>query len=278
MFKKLTTSINTYLFNFVELQLVITLMSLPILIAWGLPISCMSLISNLIFTPLLIVFLWISCLFAVCALLHIPCSVFAKILDQLSNVWMWMLSFSKPSWIIGFSYPTMSLAIIICACIVLLYTYKKPPTKQAVGILLFFCCCMMVMRWCITKNIYQQVGNLPMIALRANNKNYVVDYGALCGKQNFYTNIDYTIIPELIKHTGITNIDTLVLCKPSKRLAKVALQFAMQMNVKTIIATTKENCFKTLKLAYKNSDVTIVPLLKKNKKSATYLALINASN
>lgn len=278
MFKKLTNTVTNYLANFIELQLVITLMSLPILISWGLPISYMSLISNLVFTPLLILFLWVSCIFAVCALLHIPCSFFAKMLDHITNIWMWMLSFSKPSWILGFSYQTIWMAIIICLCIITLYTYKKPTNKQAVCILFFLCSCMLLLRWCMTKNMYKKVGNLPMIALRANNKNYIVDYGALCAKQNFYSNIDYTIIPELIKQTGITNIDTLVLCKPSKRLAKVALQFAKQMNVKTIIATTKDNCFKTLELAYKNSDITILPLIKKNKKVVPYLTPINRLN
>lgn len=114
----------------------------------------------------------------------------------------------------------------------------------------------------------KQIGNLPLLALRINSQNYLIDCGALCQKQNFYNHIDYTIIPEMIKHTGITNIDTLVLCKPSNRLAKVVIQFAKQTNIKTIIATTKNDCFHTLSVAYKNSKIIVLPLknnLKKNK-------------
>lgn len=112
----------------------------------------------------------------------------------------------------------------------------------------------------------KKVGDLPLLALKVSNKNYLIDCGALCQKQNFYNNIDYIIIPEMIKHTGITNVDTLVLCKPSKRLAKVAMQFAKQTDVKTIIATTKNDCFKTLAVAYKHSNVKVLPLNSNVKK------------
>lgn len=266
MLKKISSIITTYLVNFLELQLVITLMSLPILIAWGLPISYMSPLSNLIFTPLLILFLWIACIFAIFALIGIPCTIFATALDKLTSLWIWLLSFSKPAWLLGFSTSTMWCSIMICIFIIILYTYKKPATKNAVAILLSLCCLMMLTRLYSMKNLYQKIGDLPMIAIRLNHKNYLIDYGALCSKQNFYSNIDYTIIPQLIKHTGMTNIDTLVLCKPSKRLAKVALQFCAQMNVKKIIATTKCDCYKTLCVAYKNSDVQILPLIKKSRK------------
>lgn len=258
-------AISTYLLNFLELQLVITLMSLPILIHWGLPISYMSPISNLIFTPLLILFLWISCLFAFCALLHIPCTPFAWMLDNITNLWMWMLSFAKPSWLIGFSYPMIWIATIICLCIILLYFYQRPTTKQAVCILTALCCLMLSARWYTTKNFCQKIDDLPLIALRINQKTYLIDYGALCSKQNFYMNIDYSIIPKLIKLTGITNIDTLVLCKPSKRLAKVAMQFAQQTNVKTIIVTTKHDCYKDLQVRYKDSNTKVLPLIKQKK-------------
>lgn len=266
MFKKANSIIIGYLANFLELQLVITLMSLPILIAWGLPISYMSPLSNLIFTPLLILFLWIACIFAICALAGIPCSIFATILDQLTRLWMWLLSFSKPCWLLGFSKSTHAYSIVICFLIIALYTYKKPTTKKAIMMLLALCSIMLIARWHFMKNVYQNLNGMPMIAIRLNNKNYVIDHGALCLKQNFYNHIDYTIIPSLIKQTGITTIDTLVLCKPSKRLAKIALQFCKQMNVKKIIATTKCDCYKTLCIAYKNSDVQILPLIKKSRK------------
>lgn len=263
MFKKLKNSITTYLTSFIELQLVITLMSLPVLIHWGLPISYMSPLANLLFTPLLIVFLWVSCIFAICAIMHIPCWPLVWLLDHMTDLWLWILSFAQPSWLMGFQYKAIWLAMLICALIVALYTYIKPPTKIAISFLVTCCITMLIARVCINTDCYKKLEGLRMIAIRANKKTYVIDYGALCGKKNFYMNIDYTIVPELAKQAGITTIDTLILCKPSTKLDKVALQYAYQANIKTIIVTTKDDCYSKLVQAFKNNNVRILPLNQK---------------
>ncbi|HSW75546.1 MAG TPA: hypothetical protein VLG50_00730, partial [Candidatus Saccharimonadales bacterium] len=75
-----------------------------------------------------------------------------------------------------------------------------------------------------------------------------------------------TILPELIKSTGITSIDTLVLCKPSKRLAKIAHQFATQTNVLTIMVTTKAKGYKEMLDIFQDSPVNVLPLIAQQKK------------
>lgn len=262
MIKKFKEVVKKYLLNFFELQLVITLMSLPILITWGIPISYMSPVSNLLFTPLLIGFLWTSALFSICALLYIPCKPLVWILDQITNLWMWLLSFAKSSWLIGFSHEMLGISITICIGIVILYSLYKPTSKQAISVLLLFFTCIISLQKITTNNCFKQIGSLPLIAVKISNKTYLIDYGALCSKQNFYTNIDYNIIPELIKHTGITNIDTLILCKPSKNLTKAALQFSHQMNVKNIIVTQKQHCYHNLCIACNKENITVLPLQK----------------
>jgi beta-lactamase superfamily II metal-dependent hydrolase len=122
------------------------------------------------------------------------------------------------------------------------------------------------------KSFCKKIGDKDMTLLYINKKTYLIDYGALCEKQNFYTNIDYSILPSIIKNTGVTRIDTLVLCKPSASLAKAVRQFAMQTNVKTIIVTTKSNCFKKVKEAFQGAPTEIIPMEKKlkNKISSNY--------
>jgi hypothetical protein len=240
-------------------------MSLPLLTHWGLPVSYMSPLANLIFTPLLILFLWVSCLFSVFALLHLPCSWFVHLLDKITGLWHFILSFARPEWLIGFSYQTLWISLLFCFLVFVLYTYIKPTTKQAVCTLFIFWLILIGARYYMQKNLYQKVGNLPLCALRINGKVYLIDHGALCSKQNFYSNIDYTILPELIKSTGITSIDTLVLCKPSKRLAKIVHQFAMQTNVQTIMVTTKSKGFKEMSDMFQDSSVNVLPLIPKKK-------------
>lgn len=266
-FEKFQQKICSYIANFIELQLIITLSSLPILICWGLPVSGMFLISNLIFTPLLILFLWLSTIFACCIILHLPCTWIASSIDYVSYFWLWLLSFSKPSWLFGFSMQMLAPSCMILLLIFVFYSRYKPTIQQSLG---FLICCLTFLcfiRFLLKTPTYKQLPDLPIIVLHAHDKNYLIDCGGLCKKQNFYNHLDYTIIPELIKQTGLTNIDTLILCKPSKRLPKIALQCAKQLNISTIIAPEKFDCLKTLKLACKNGNIKILPLKKSKFKS-----------
>lgn len=99
-----------------------------------------------------------------------------------------------------------------------------------------------------------------MAVLKINNKVYLLDNGGLCSKHNFYSWIDYTILPTLIKTTGITTIDVLVLYKPSKKLPQVVQQFAQQTNIKTIYAARKQNCFEQIFKALCHTNIQIHPI------------------
>lgn len=263
MISKIKSIIEKWLFAFLELQLVITTMSLPILICWGLPISYMSLISNMIFTPLLILFLWIASVFSLCALIGIPCYYLVVLMDWTTTSWYYLLSFANPCYLIGFPLHFLPIAILFCLLIFIMYTYIKPTTKKSVFILSLFLFFMIFASHLMQKNICQQVGSLPLTIMRANGKAYLIDNGALCSKENFYNQIDYVIIPELIKASGITTIDTIVLHKPSKKLARAALQLASQANIKTIIITTKLNCYKEATELCKGSGIEVLPLAAK---------------
>ena len=266
MLKKINSLFFKWLYGFLELQLVISLMSLPVLTYWGLPISYMSPISNMIFTPLLILFLWVSCLFSVSAIIGLPCSWLTWALEKTTDLWHHLLSFGSPNYLIGFSFQTWWISVAFCIMVYFLYTYIKPNAKQAVGVLFVFWFLLIISRELMQpKGLCKKIGNKEMTVLHINKKTYLIDYGALCEKQNFYTNIDYSILPSIIKATGITRIDTLVLCKPSASLAKAAYQFAIQTNVKTIIVTTKSNCFKKAKEAFEGTSIEIIPMAKQVK-------------
>lgn len=256
------TKLTSWLLSFLELQLVISLLSLPILIYWGLGISLMSILGNLIFSPLLTLFLWTASLFSVCSILHIPNSHFISALNQLTNLWNNLLVLSKPTWLIGFNSKSLWIAIAIALFIVLFYTVYKPKRKHALPILIL--CVLILLTYQhnqLKQNQLHQIDNLSLYLLQANRKTYLIDNGALCSKHNFYSWIDYTIIPALIKSNGTTAIDTLFLYKPSKKIASVATQFAQQMNIKTIFVTTKQNCYTILKKQIP-THIKVLPITK----------------
>ena len=253
--------INKWLASFLELQLIISLLSLPILIHWGLAVSYMIPLANLIFAPLLALFLWCSCLFALFAIAHIPCSWLVVLLDWLANVWHYFLSFATPCWLIGFQHRMIWIAIFCASCVFFVYSFFYPRKKISLIFLIFCCVFLFSIRWItIQKNCFYSVNNMPLHVLRVNNKIYLLDSGALCSKQNFYSWIDYTILPELIKSGGITIIDTLVLYKPNKKLVKIVQQFAKQTMIKTILVNDKFGCYDEIKQAFAGTTIKIIPM------------------
>jgi len=221
----------------------------------------MSPLGNLIFTPLLTLFLWGSSLFSFFTLLQLPYHWITCFLDYVTISWNYILSFSQPTWLIGLSHSMLLPSITIALGIIVFYTLYNPNKKQA---FIFLGSCFVILFLCkqsITKKSFYQIGNLPLYTLHINNKTYLLDNGALCSKQNFYSWIDYTILPELIKTAGITTIDTLILYKPSKRLAKITRQFAEQTNVKNILVTTKQKCFYEVKNLFQENKINIYPII-----------------
>ncbi len=258
--------VKNYILSFLELQFVISLMSLPLLIVWGIPISIMSPLANFIFTPLLILFLWISCLASICIIAHIPCNIFESILNSLTNFWLYLLSFSKPTWLIGFPIKMLYLSIIIFIAIILWYILIRPIQETTV-IFLTSCWFFMILiqPFFANKTKLQQVSNLPLWTLRIADKTYVIDNGALCTRKNMYTNLDYTILPKLIYHTGFTTIDTIIFNKPSTQIIKIAEQCSKQFNCKNFIVTQKGQCYQKMEQYFKNTTITVRPLFKKEK-------------
>jgi hypothetical protein len=267
--KRLKEIVKNYILSFLELQFVISLMSLPLLIIWGIPISIMSPLANFIFTPILILFLWISCLASICIITYIPCNIFEIILNKLTDLWLYLLSFSKPTWLIGFPIKMFYLSLIIFIAIIVWYIFIRPTQKTTV-IFLTSCWFFMILiqPFFTNKMKLQQVSDLPLWTLRIANKTYLIDNGALCTRKNMYTNLDYTILPKLIYHTGFTTIDTIIFNKPSTLIIKIAEQCSKQFNCKNFIVTPHAQCYQKMEQYFKNTKITVKPLLKNKKAPA----------
>jgi len=259
--------IINYLVTFLELQFVISLMSLPILILWGIPISIMSPLANLIFTPLLILFLWISCLASICIILHIPCLFLEKMLNGITDLWLYLLSFSKPTWLVGFPISMVYISIAVSAIIVLWYIFVNKNQKTTVVFLTISWMLMILIQPLFSTKNLQQIDTLPLWSFSIAKKTYLIDNGAFCTRKNRFTNLDYNIFPKLIYHAGITTVDTIIFYKPSTQIAKVIEQCITQLNCKNFIVTQKNDCFKNTKNYFQNSSITIHPLSNKKRKT-----------
>src|SRR5438552_892464 len=104
--------INSFI-NFCYLQFFLMLISLPILISWGLPISLTTIFGNFFFTPFLTLFLLLSSLLLFFEIAHIPNYFIAYLLDFITRVWYFLLTFDKKYWLIGFAKPSLIVLFII---------------------------------------------------------------------------------------------------------------------------------------------------------------------
>lgn len=265
--KNFSESTKRYFLSFFELQFVIMIFSLPLLTLWGLPISIMAPIANIIFTPLLIIFLWLSCIITICIALQIPPGILETALEKISIFWIYLLSFSKSSWLIGFPIESIILTFSIIIIIITWYSFIKTSQEKTV---LFLTFCWSIILFLqplfIKKNQLKKIGDLPLWSLNIGNKTYLIDNGALCRKKNIHNNLDYTILPSLIYYSGFTKIDSIIFCKPSTKMTKVAKLCSEQFNCENFLVTHKLQSYKTMKNYFKNTTIKILPIYQ-NKSS-----------
>jgi hypothetical protein len=118
-------NIKKYIHDFLLCQLVVTLVSLPILVFWGLPLSLMSIVGNLIFLPFLTLFLLLSSIIFFTELLFIPNGIFTISLDFITEWWLYFLHYGKKEWLIGFSHPKILSAIILIQIAINIFLHRK---------------------------------------------------------------------------------------------------------------------------------------------------------
>lgn len=105
MIKKICFATYHSLLNLLYLQIILAFVTTPILIGWGLPISIVGLVSNLIFTPFLCGFLFLASIVFITQLLYIPNDLLLYPIEWCSSLWIRLLSINSPSWLVGCTSP-----------------------------------------------------------------------------------------------------------------------------------------------------------------------------
>jgi len=108
-------SIKQKIVRFIIVQLFLTLISLPILVAWGLPLSILSPIGNLIFAPLLTLFLLFSSLVFFCELIYLPNAWLVWPLELITSAWHKLLCLEQGTSLCAFTKPSPWILCIIPA-------------------------------------------------------------------------------------------------------------------------------------------------------------------
>ncbi len=224
---KLTSLINgmsSYLTNFIQSQLAITIVSFPILVSWGLPCSGATFLGNLVFPPFLIAFLMVSSLLFFTQLVGVPNKLLVQALECITGAWHHLLSYGSKAWLIPCAKPPVVLLIAmpLIGFMVISNRYCNTPLKR---ILSMSCLLVAMYGLCIGHYHYQRAqepctrrldDSLYVIRL-VSNELIVVDEGFFAKAASPEKVIDYTLKPWLIKHYGSMGVKELRISKPSYR-------------------------------------------------------------
>lgn len=227
-----------YIINFLLAQLVVTLISTPILIHWGLPISKMSFIGNLIFLPILTLFLILSSLVFFTELLNIPNSIFIFLLNKTTDYWQILLNFGKKSWLTGFYKINIVFLLIIPILMFFILSNKTFKTKSKKIIALSF---LLIISYGVLKisNLYFSTKKISFddklfIKKDKNNNLKIKDLGYFSKKQSPEKFVEFDLKKEIIKNFGTLNIKTIYVKNPGIRVFKAITACSIFFNIKKV--------------------------------------------
>lgn len=225
--------LKKYSFNFLtllqsgmrilELQLFLTALSTPLLVGWGLPISVVSWFATPLFAPIFSAFLILSSIIFVGYFLYIPLYPFTWALHKTTQLWIWLLSFGSPRWLIGFKQPPLPFLLILPIAAFFIIHYR-PFTKAWIRIVLL---ALAIITFCTSLKLIQYYGYPAIKTIACHNRNIyvvsdrnntiVIDNGALATKPSNRSWLEYELLPTITKNTGKTAITTIISLQASLR-------------------------------------------------------------
>lgn len=210
--------------QFIATQAFLTLISLPILTAWGLPTSLWSPLGNLFFSPILSVYLFCAVCVFFSELFCIPNRLLIVLLEYVSRLWLWCMSLLPTHATIGFVKPHIALLFImpIFACIVLWCVRKQSHTIRAIS----FICLLIALSFALkcSESIPANTYTIDIEGIQAKcvyNKGHIaviVEDSCLARKPSAENWLVYQMMSDIVARTGVVSIDHFILLHPRKRL------------------------------------------------------------
>lgn len=232
------TTIKKWIVNFLHIQLFLSLVSLPVLTAWGLPFSVVTLLGNLFFTPLLTAFLLCcSCIFFL-ELFHIPNSICINVLEYITQLWLWILSYSSSSWMTALSAKFLWITIVtafIGYLLLCIADHISLMTKNS--LLLSLLCTPFIIQYYIKNNHHYRIihKKKDCLCISKNKDLTLYDNGALNQAHRPEQWVDYTLLPTLIKQYGMPQSITFFIAQPTIRTLQSLLRLQKHFFIKKII-------------------------------------------
>src|SRR5690348_393527 len=128
MYHRIIVAAYHWILAMINVQLFMTLISLPICTAWGIPLSMLTILGNLLFSPFLTVYIFISSLLFITLFFSYACRPLCWLLDQCTTIWIMTLKYMPST--IYFGFPRSSLFLLIITALIAVYiAYTSHYTK-----------------------------------------------------------------------------------------------------------------------------------------------------
>lgn len=201
-------SFKNYLIRFSLTQLFLTVGAMPILIGWGLGTSVMSLVGNLIFTPVLIVFILLSSLLLFTELCGIPNAYIACLINTITHWWEYALSFGSSKWMIECARPpTWVLLAFLLALVFFVHHPKVNSVRRrfitfGTLLVLLYGVCWGYQRMFQSHSHVRQFDEKLYVIPLVDRSIIVVDNGFFARKKSIEKAIEFEFKPWIVKQFG----------------------------------------------------------------------------
>ncbi|MBY0110120.1 MAG: hypothetical protein K2X90_03360 [Candidatus Babeliaceae bacterium] len=201
------------------IQLFLVSLSFPLLVSWGIAFSPLIFLGNILFTPVLTLFLALSCVIYMLELFYIPNDYLCMALDSVAHYWIIAMSWAPNLPMIGCPQaPFWVLLVMPLGSWVILKNYGLK--NSLVTLCLLTCWVGTVfcsIKWYFTpidKELELRCGARSVIVKSRGRKIFFLDtQRALQSRACSLAWIDYTLSRELLKEFGATTIDVIVIAK-----------------------------------------------------------------
>lgn len=201
------------------LQLFLLSLSFPVLVPWGIAFSPIIFLGNILFTPVLTLFLALSCLIYIFEFCCIPSDYMCLVLDVVAHGWMTVMSWAPNIPMIGCPQAPFWLLILMpLGSWVILRCYGLKNSSVTLCFLMLWVSTVFCgIKWYFTpmNKELAVVCGARTISLTSKDKEiiFVDSELALQTRACSQVWIDYTLSSELAKNFGSTTIDTIIIQK-----------------------------------------------------------------
>ena len=236
----MTQSIKKFLINFLHSQLIVTLVALPILVAWGLPSSVMTFIGNLVFAPVLTIIIILASLLFFTQLVGISNAWLAQAFNVVVETWDMLLKQGKKEWLFAFAHPGMIALVSIPLIVYFFLIYKKITSiGKRIGFMSILLAACYLGLWGhqyfhARHQKFTSPDNSFFTKAHAQGGIIFIDDGFFNSKMSVDKAVEFELKSTLIKKYGTVRIQELVLRRPGLRSFAGALEMCKHFSVKRV--------------------------------------------